>query len=65
LVLGAHSLRRSKVVDKQRFGPWLRRLEQRVHRNIAVVAMANKLARVIWAVLARDGAYRRQCSEAA
>jgi hypothetical protein len=26
---------------------------QRVHKNVAVVAMANKLARIVWVVLRR------------
>jgi len=29
----------------------LRGLRTRVHRNAAVVALANKLARIVWAVL--------------
>jgi hypothetical protein len=29
----------------------------RVHKNIALVALANKLARIVWAVLARGGTY--------
>ncbi len=32
-------------------GSWLRQLLARVHRNVAVVALANKLARIAWAVL--------------
>jgi transposase len=35
-------------------GAWLRGLLARGHRNVAVVALANKLARVAWAVLRRD-----------
>src|SRR5215213_487712 len=32
-------------------GAWLRRLLARAHRNVAVVALANKLARIAWATL--------------
>jgi len=32
-------------------GDWLRALMKRVHKNVAVVALANKLARITWAVL--------------
>jgi transposase len=64
-VLGAQSVRRSKIRDQQRFGPWLRRLELRVHRNVAVVALANKLARIAWAVLAKGETYRPLLQEAA
>ena len=34
-------------------GGWLRALMQRVHKNAAVVALANKLARIVWVVLRR------------
>jgi transposase len=30
----------------------------RVHTNIAAVALANKMARIAWAVLAKSEAYR-------
>jgi transposase len=32
-------------------GGWLSALEARTHRNKAVVALANKLTRIVWAVL--------------
>jgi len=35
-------------------GAWLRGLLARTHRNIAIVALANKLARIAWAMLRRD-----------
>ncbi len=38
-------------------GHWLRTLIQRVHKNVAVVALANKLARIAWAVLRRGVAF--------
>jgi transposase len=34
-------------------GGWLRGLLTRVHKNAAVVALANKLARIAWVVLRR------------
>ena len=40
------------------FGSWLRGLLARVHRNIAVVALANKLARIAWAVLTGTRRYQ-------
>lgn len=39
-------------------GPWLSQLEMRTHKNIAVVALANKIVRISWAVLARQEEYR-------
>jgi len=65
VVLGAQAVLRSKVRDRQRFGPWLQRLELRVHRNVAVVALANKLARIAWSVLANATPYRALMTEAA
>jgi transposase len=63
-VLGAQAVRRSKIRERQRFGPWLTRLELRVHRNVAVVALANKLARIVWAVLTTAAPYRPRMNEA-
>jgi transposase len=34
-------------------GRWGKELMSRTHRNVAVVALANKLARIAWAVLQR------------
>ena len=34
-------------------GRWAKALLERAHRNVAVVAFANKLARIAWAVLRR------------
>ena len=35
-------------------GRWAKGLLGRAHRNVAVVAFANKLARIAWAVLRRE-----------
>lgn len=35
-------------------GAWLRVLKGRIHPNVNVVAFANKLARIAWAVLRSD-----------
>jgi transposase len=40
------------------FSAWLDKLTTRAHHNLAVVALANKLARMAWAVLARGEVYR-------
>ena len=37
---------------------WLAQLTARTHHNVAIVALANKLARMAWAVLARSEVYR-------
>lgn len=38
-------------------GPWLQQLGQRRPPNVVIVALANKMARMIWAVLAHERAY--------
>lgn len=46
---------------KPQAGPtqsWLERLIKRRHHNIAAVALANKNARIVWALLAHDRDYQ-------
>ena len=37
--------------------PWIEQASRRLHRNMLAIALANKLARIAWAVLARGRAY--------
>jgi len=46
--------------DTGGFGQWVQRLAQRAPRNKVVVAIANKLARIAWAVLSSGKDYRHQ-----
>ena len=46
-------------------GGWLSALEARTHRNKAVVALANKLTRIVWAILTKPGAIYLQSKGAA
>ena len=39
---------------------WLLQLLERRPRKVAAVALANKMVRIIWAMMARGEAYRRQ-----
>lgn len=43
--------------ERHQFGGWLDRLEARSQRNVAIVAMANKIARMAWAVLTSGKSY--------
>ena len=36
---------------------WVQRLAGRKHANVAIVALANKLARIAWAMTRRDMPY--------
>ena len=40
-------------------GAWLRGLLARAHPNTVVVALANKLARIVWAVLRHGRKFER------
>jgi transposase len=53
LIHGARAALPSLATSATPLGGWLRALMQRVHKNAAVVALANKLARIVWAVLRR------------
>ena len=55
LVHGARSCFLHLDRERHVLGLWLSRLEGRTHRNKAVVALANKITRIAWAVLTRPG----------
>lgn len=57
-VQGARSILLHADPARHAFGPWLTALRTRVHHNVAVIALANKLARIAWAVLVRQEPYR-------
>jgi transposase len=50
--------------DQAPIGAWMDALERRAHRNVLIVAFANKLARIAWAVLSSGEPYR-PCTSAA
>jgi transposase len=60
LLHGARAARLHAHREQHLFGAWLSRLEQRVHANVAVTALANKLARIAWAVLYHKQDYRQK-----
>lgn len=55
LITGAHAVLRHRASGSE---AWLDRLIQRRHRNIAAVALANKNARLAWALLAHQRTYK-------
>jgi transposase len=58
LVVGAQAVLRHAACKTKDISPWLGRLLCEKPRKVAAVALANKTARIVWAVLARDEAYR-------
>ena len=58
LVNGARAVVLRSKRDRIAMGAWLTALEMRAPRNVLIIAMANKLARIAWAVLATGQDYR-------
>src|SRR3974377_1010159 len=57
LVVGAHSVLRRAKKNPEKY-PWLTQLLARRPFKVVAIALANKMARVAWALLARGGTYR-------
>jgi transposase len=57
LVVGAHSVLRRAKLNPEKY-PWLTQLLARRPFKVVAIALANKMARVAWALLARGGSYR-------
>jgi len=57
LVVGAHSVLRRAKSNPEKY-PWLTQLLARRPFKVVAIALANKMARVAWALLARGGTYR-------
>jgi transposase len=46
-----------KSWERHGLKPWIEAAKKRLHRNVLAIALANKLARIAWSVLARDRAF--------
>jgi transposase len=58
-IQGARSVLLRRVTwTRHCFGRWLEAASQRMHPNVLAVALANKLARIAWSVLAREPMYQ-------
>jgi transposase len=62
LIHGARAVLRGGDKRSDRLGPWLRELKARRPSNVTAVALANKLARIAWAVLVHGEDYRPSLS---
>ena len=58
LVLGATTQLRGKCPERAAGGVWFEQLLKRKPARLATVALANKMARVAWAVLTKNESYR-------
>jgi transposase len=58
LVLGATTQLRGGRIEKAAGGQWFGQLVRRKPARVAAVALANKTARVVWAVLTKGETYR-------
>jgi transposase len=62
---GARAMLLRVKYDTGRLGQWAHQLELRAPRNKVIVAVANKLARIAWAVLSSGNEYRNAAVTAA
>jgi len=61
IIHGARSCVAHLDRSRDRLGPWLDDLERRMHKNKVTVALAAKIARILWVVLTKPGAsYERR-----
>lgn len=58
LILGASSAAQAAARDGSRASPWLAGMLARKPRMLVTVALANKMARIVWALMAHGGSYR-------
>jgi transposase len=62
LIHGARSVIQWKLEENHAWSPWIKKLLCNKKKTVAVVAMANKLARIIWAVLTKEQNYAAQAA---
>ncbi len=65
MVHGARAVVRYAANKKDASSGWLQSLQARRHMNVAVVALANKNARIVWALLTQGRTFRPDYSPAA
>ncbi len=63
LVIGATGLIRYRRANVPGGLPWLQAMLARKPARLVSVALANKMARIVWAILARGGSYRVPATE--
>ena len=58
LIIGASSAAKAAAIKGAPAESWLARMLSRKPRMLVIVALANKIARVAWALMAHGGTYR-------
>ena len=58
LIIGASSAAKTAARGSTRANPWLTGMLARKPRMLVTVALANKMARIVWALMAHGGSYR-------
>ena len=58
LILGASSAAKAAARDGSRASPWLVQMLARKPKMLVTVALANKIARTVWALMAHGGTYK-------
>jgi transposase len=58
LILGASAAARAAGRESAPANPWLESMLARKPRMLVTVALANKMARIVWALMAHGGTYR-------
>ena len=64
LVLGATAILRRVQRDRTPLAAWVRNLLARRPARLVTVALANKMARIAWAVMAQGTSYRPEAAAA-
>ena len=64
LILGASSAAKVAAREPSRASPWLAGMLARKPRMLVTVALANKIARIVWALMAHGGSYRAPAATA-
>jgi len=58
LIQGARALMIHMKRERSHMGQWLQEAEKRSHPHVALIALANKIARICWKVLVSGEPYR-------
>jgi transposase len=56
---------RSNSWERHGLKPWIEAAKKRLHRNVLAIALANKLARIAWSVLARGRSFEARSAATA